>query len=245
MDSPKEAIERTFNKNEEKYKNVFEIIDRRWECQLHHQLHVADHFLNLEFYYSNASIVFDPEVTHGLYKCIERLSRFEEEVDKITMELATYKRADGIFSLNAAIRQRYTLALAEWWRNYGNQVPNLQKLAIKVLSLTCSSSGCERNWSIFEHFNQNLLDRYNSRDVINPIFLDHIDDCNEWLIGEMGGENTKLAEDELVFDDDNLTWGVVAKANGADEPIAYTRQQTILKKKAATISNFRKEKNIM
>lgn len=41
--------------------------------------------------------------------------------------------------------------VAEWWKNYGVHTPHLQNIAIKVLSLTCSSSGCERNWSIFEH----------------------------------------------------------------------------------------------
>ena len=35
----------------------------------------------------------------------------------------------------------------DWWINYGKEAPNLQKIAIKVLSHTCSSSGCERNWS--------------------------------------------------------------------------------------------------
>ena len=33
---------------------------------------------------------------------------------------------------------------ADWWINYGEEAPNLQKIAIKVLSQTCSS-GCERN----------------------------------------------------------------------------------------------------
>ncbi|CAN6720326.1 unnamed protein product [Malus baccata var. baccata] len=37
-----------------------------------------------------------------------------------------------------------------WWYNYGNGVPNLQMMAIKILSLTTSSSDCERNWSSFE-----------------------------------------------------------------------------------------------
>ncbi|XP_070680884.1 uncharacterized protein [Malus domestica] len=40
-----------------------------------------------------------------------------------------------------------------WWYNYGNGVPNLQRMAIKILSLTTSSSGCERNWSSFEDVN--------------------------------------------------------------------------------------------
>lgn len=40
---------------------------------------------------------------------------------------------------------------ADWWSSFGSDTPVLQKFAIKILSLTCSSSGCERNWSVFEH----------------------------------------------------------------------------------------------
>lgn len=40
--------------------------------------------------------------------------------------------------------------VAEWWASYGSSSPNLQHLAIRILSLTCSASGCERNWSVFE-----------------------------------------------------------------------------------------------
>jgi len=36
---------------------------------------------------------------------------------------------------------------SDWWINYGEEASNLQKIAIKVLSQTCSSSGCKRNWS--------------------------------------------------------------------------------------------------
>ena len=43
------------------------------------------------------------------------------------------------------------------------------------------------------------------RNIIDPISLNDIDNSNEWLIGEMGA-NTSDAEDDLVFDDDNLTW---------------------------------------
>ena len=110
MDRAKEAIQKAFNGNEEKYREIFDIIDKRWDCQLHHPLHAAGHFLNPEYYYGNPSVEFDPEVTHGLYKCIERLSATEEEVDKISTELAIYRRAEGIFSLKAAIRQRTTMA---------------------------------------------------------------------------------------------------------------------------------------
>jgi hypothetical protein len=37
-----------------------------------------------------------------------------------------------------------------WWKHYGGKLPKLQKLVVRVLSQTCSSSGCECNWSVFE-----------------------------------------------------------------------------------------------
>lgn len=87
----------------------------------------------------------------GLYRCIERLSENNELVDKILSELSMYKREEGLFGFKVAIRQRTTVAPADLWRNFGFHTPNLQKHAIKVLSLTCSSWGFERNWSTFEH----------------------------------------------------------------------------------------------
>ena len=40
--------------------------------------------------------------------------------------------------------------VASWWRLYRGGAPDLQRMAIRILSLTSSSSGCERNWSTFE-----------------------------------------------------------------------------------------------
>lgn len=115
MDRAKENIQNAFKGNEAKYKEIFEIIDRRWECQLHHPLHAAGHYLNPNFFYGNPRIENDPEVMEGLYKCIERLSANEEEVDMASNELSTYRRAGGLFGLKAAIRQRVTLAPGKWF----------------------------------------------------------------------------------------------------------------------------------
>ena len=46
--------------------------------------------------------------------------------------------------------------IADWWESYGAATPDLQRLAIKILSLTCSSSPCERNWGAFEQVNTKL-----------------------------------------------------------------------------------------
>lgn len=110
MDRSKEAIMKAFNGNEEKYKEVFKIIDKRWECQLHQPLHAAGYYLNPEFFYNNPHIEFDEEVTAGLYACITKLVPSQEVQDRIISELYVYKKAEGLFGIPLAIRSRTTKA---------------------------------------------------------------------------------------------------------------------------------------
>ncbi|KAH1250729.1 hypothetical protein GmHk_05G013814 [Glycine max] len=157
--------------------------------------------------------------------------------------------------MTKAMKARIEISLAEWWKLYGGKTPHLQTIAIKVLSLTCSSSGCERNWSTFEHihskkrsrlehqklqdlvyvrYNQALLDHFECHDVIDPIALNDIDDSNEWLLGELEGEE---AGTNLVFDeDDDLNGLDVAEATRASEPFQNTRSQTHINKTAAALA---------
>ncbi|XP_075511905.1 uncharacterized protein LOC142547472 [Primulina tabacum] len=200
MDRAKEAIVASFDNKEDKYKDIFAIIDHRWTIQLHRPLHAAGHFLNPEFFYSNSNIENDNEVVTGLYKCIARMCETEELQDKIMDQLPMYKRAEGLFGMPMAVRQRNKKSPAEWWLAYGCSTPELQVFAVKVLSLTCSSSACERNWSVFKHlhskrrnrleqkklndlvyikYNRALRRRYDMRDRIDPISLADIDDSNE------------------------------------------------------------------
>ncbi|XP_004510496.1 uncharacterized protein [Cicer arietinum] len=241
----KEDIRKAFNEQASKYIDVFAIIDERWKCQLHHPLHFVGYYLNPKYFYSKPEIENDPILVGGLHLCIETLSESHQMGDMTTTHLAEYKIANGLFGLGGAIRQRATLAPAEWWKTYGAQTPLLQLLAIKVLSLTCSSSGCERNWSTFEHihskrsrlehkrledlvfvkYNQTLKERYDCRDVIEPIVLnDDGDYINEFEVRDLG-EDDELVE-ELVYADDNLTWTDVANASEANEPMVYTRRAT-------------------
>ncbi|WOL18461.1 hypothetical protein Cni_G27257 [Canna indica] len=87
-DRAKDAITSAFNGREEKYKDIFKIMDDIWECQLHHPLHAAGHFLNPGFFYDDPNIEFDSEVTSGLYACIEKLARYDckDTMDPIALE---------------------------------------------------------------------------------------------------------------------------------------------------------------
>ncbi|KAL2241074.1 UNVERIFIED_CONTAM: hypothetical protein Sindi_0748600 [Sesamum indicum] len=193
MDRAKEAIAASFSNNEEKYEDVFALIDARWNVQLHRPLHAAGYYLNSEFFYANSNIEQDTEVMQDLYTCIWRMVPTTELQDKIISELSTYKKAERLFGFPFAIRHRTTKAPTEWWSAFGGSTPNLQNFAIKVLSLTCNSLGCERNWNVFEHkrnkleqkrlndlgfikYNRALKRLYDARDTIDHIILDEIDE---------------------------------------------------------------------
>lgn len=253
MKTAKEAIVKGFNGNEEKYKEIMEIIEKRWEVQLHQPLHAAGYFLNPQCYYDTegARADLDQKIMGDLYKCISRLVKDRDEQDAIISELDMYMRARDLFGNEFAIRTRKSKPPAEWWAMFGSSARSLQKFALRVLNLTCSASGCERNWSIFENihtkrrnrldhirlndlvyikYNRALMKRYNERHTIDPISLKHIDDSNEWLMGIMEDEGD--AEDDLVFESDDLTWGDVAKASGAEELRVYTRAKASSSKTA-------------
>ncbi|XP_058006598.1 uncharacterized protein LOC110658743 [Hevea brasiliensis] len=172
MDRAKEAIVNSLNGNEEKYNSIFEIIDARWSLQLHRPLHTAGYFLNPEFFYPNKMrIESDEEVNIGSLSCIHKMGKNSAKVDMIFDEIERYKAAAGTFGFPSAIRGRTTKSPAAWWKTYGFLTPNLQKFAVKVLSLTCNARGCERNWSVFEHVKKGNGD---DDDDDSLIFMDDV-----------------------------------------------------------------------
>ncbi|KAL8490386.1 hypothetical protein ACS0TY_025559 [Phlomoides rotata] len=225
LNRAKETIKKSFQ-DKEQYRKAFEIIDSRWNCQLHRPLHAAGYYLNPQFFYLNHGKV-DGEVNNDFIRVVERLVRDLSDQDKIILELASYRKAEGLFGFNMAIRQRGTMAPTAWWETYGSSTPHLQKFAIKVLSLTCSSSSCEHDWDIFDNvhakkgnmlvqqcktdllfvkYNRALKRQHDACYHVNPVSLKEIDECNEWLVGSMSGED---GENELG---DDMTLAVVARA---------------------------------
>lgn len=101
MDRAKETIQRAFNDNKEKYKNIFAIIHHRWDCQLYHPLHMTGYYLNPRFYYTNPNNDKDDEVEDELSKCIDKISKDDEFVVEVHKELLMYKRSGERFGITA------------------------------------------------------------------------------------------------------------------------------------------------
>ena len=79
---------------------------------------------------------------------------------------------------------------------------------------------------VFVKYNRALRRRYNSRDTIDPIALTDIDESNEWLVGRL--------EEELVFEDDTLTWDDVARVAGVEESSQRTRSTRAIERGCST-----------
>lgn len=59
----------------------------------------------------------------------------------------------------------------EWWRYFGGSTPNVKKLAIQLLSQTSSSSGCERNWNVFERIHSKNRNRMEHKRLNDLVFI--------------------------------------------------------------------------
>jgi hypothetical protein len=46
--------------------------------------------------------------------------------------------------------------LVHWWDAYGSLAFEIRSFAKRIVSLCCSASGCERNWSTFEFVSKKL-----------------------------------------------------------------------------------------
>lgn len=80
------------------------------------------------------------------------------------------RHKQSFFSSPIAKTALKTKPLSQWWESYGDEHLELQTFAIRVLSLTCSSSGCERNWSAFEMVHTKRRNRLKEK-TINMLCL--------------------------------------------------------------------------
>ncbi|KAG6535220.1 uncharacterized protein LOC122015432 [Zingiber officinale] len=202
MYQAKQTIKKELVKKED-YMTYWEIIDWRWNRQLPCPLYAAAFFLNPRFFFSIQGDVSN-EISSGVLDCIERLVPDANTQDKIQKELSLYKSSSGDFGRKMAIRARNTLLPAEWWLTYGGACPNLMRLAIHILSQTCSMRGSERVQVPFEQIHNhrmNYLEHQRLSDLIfvhynlrlqrrqifrqkpfDPISVDNIDVVGDWVV---------------------------------------------------------------
>ena len=106
MDLAKEAIKAKYMNDETKYMPLWDIIDERWDRQLHSPLHVDGYFFNPTYFYYNTRFSEDGEVGQALMTCIKRMNPDREVQNHIIAQLQDYRIPSKLFAYASAIRER-------------------------------------------------------------------------------------------------------------------------------------------
>lgn len=196
-----------------------DIIDSHWNSLSHHPLYLAAHFLNPSYRY-RPDFVPHPEVVRGLNACIVRLEPDNARRISASMQISDFNSAKADFGTDLALSTRTELNPAAWWQQHGINCLELQRIAVRILSQTCSSFGCEHNWSLYDqihsqrhnrvaqkrlndvtyvHYNLRLRDRQIRKMSYDPIFLDSVLQENllyDWIVES---EKPVLQDDEEML----------------------------------------------
>ncbi|XP_039048882.1 uncharacterized protein LOC120189745 [Hibiscus syriacus] len=155
-------------------------------------------FVNEAAYFVNPAFFYDEKfcsknkVMSASISLLEKRA-FCNDLTRGISEMNMYRERQGSFGRESALI----------WALFRGSAPILQKLAIRLLSQTSSSSGCERNWSVFERihtkrrnrlehqrlndlvyvtYNLRLKNRLLKKPCYDPIDYESIDHVDFWVI---------------------------------------------------------------
>ncbi|XP_059435153.1 uncharacterized protein LOC132168095 [Corylus avellana] len=212
------AIKSIHGDDVRKYGPFWSAIDRHWSSLFYHPLYMAAYFLNPSYRY-HSDFMAHSEVMRGLNECITRLEPDNMRRISASMQISDYTSAKADFGTELAISTRTELDPAAWWQQHGISCLELQRIAVRILSQTCSSFGCEHKWSIFDqiysqrhnrlaqkrlddliyvHYNLRLRERQ-SRERVNEFSPDNV--LVEWLLDDwiVEAEKQALQENEEIL----------------------------------------------
>ncbi|XP_048491084.1 uncharacterized protein LOC104901267 [Beta vulgaris subsp. vulgaris] len=95
MTQAKDRIKENFNNVERNYKPICDIVDERWEAQMHRPLHAAAYFLNPQFQYS-PNFNANADIKIGLYTCLQRMVVDPNDRMLIDLQMDAFKNARGL-----------------------------------------------------------------------------------------------------------------------------------------------------
>lgn len=92
------------------YSPYWEVIDSKWDGQLHSSLHAAVYYLNPQFYFNSSVDKQRREITKGFNAVVERLIPDEDIQDIIFKQCGDYEYSKYEFGTALAIRNRCKLS---------------------------------------------------------------------------------------------------------------------------------------
>ncbi|XP_061357877.1 uncharacterized protein LOC133302144 [Gastrolobium bilobum] len=194
IERAKDVIKAYYKGIEEKYMPIWDIIDRRWNMQLHSSLHAAAAFLNPSIYY-NPNYKKDLRMRNGFQEAMLKIATTDKEKVEITKELPIYINAQGAMGTDFAVLGRTLNTPGDWWASYGYEIPTLQKAAVQILTQPCSSLWYRWNWSTFESLHNKKRNRVELEKFSDLVFVH----CNLWLQAIFQRRETKFRP--IIYDE--------------------------------------------
>ncbi|CAN0900227.1 hypothetical protein LINGRAHAP2_LOCUS20725 [Linum grandiflorum] len=146
------------------------ILGRRWEKNLDRTLIKAAYYLNPRFAYCDDCEGMTRDVHSSILDLIE-CPDFVANEEEVLAEKILYDKREKMFARSSAKKTAFIHDPCSWWEVYGMETPILQTLAIRLLSQTASSSGCERNWSVFERIHTKRRNRLEHKRLSDLVFV--------------------------------------------------------------------------
>ncbi|CAN0900454.1 DNA repair protein RAD5A [Linum grandiflorum] len=132
------------------------LIDNRWDV-LFSPLHAAGYILNPRFIGKGQSK--DKHVMRGWKAVVERYESDSNRRRVLREQLSSYWRLEGCLGEEDAVDSRDKLEGVAWWESFGFEMPELQTLAIRVLSQVSSvGSICNEMWETQSSWHRDKAD---------------------------------------------------------------------------------------
>ncbi|KAL1203389.1 hypothetical protein V5N11_033171 [Cardamine amara subsp. amara] len=177
FEEAKKEICKALDNVEQNYRPILSIIELKSKSRLDSPLHLMGYLLNPYYFYKDSSIQFDRDIISAIFKCVDAFypNDLDTQTIIINTELPKYTKKEGNFghptAFKACSKNDESYDLVQWWNIYGVEVPKLQTIARKILSLTTSASGCECNWSTFEGVHTKKRNRLDTKQLNNLVYV--------------------------------------------------------------------------
>ncbi|KAK9143924.1 hypothetical protein Syun_013324 [Stephania yunnanensis] len=187
MTRAKESLRTYYIMDENKCKTFLDIVDGRWQNQLHSPLHAAAAFLNPSIQY-NPEVKFLNLVKEEFLAVLEKLLPTPEMAHDITGQILLFKKAQGLFGGNLAREARNSIPPGQWWEMYGDSAPGLQRVAVRILSQVCSAATFDRNWNTLQQIHSEKRNRLDKEILGDLLYINY----NLKLANQLKGNPMKL-----------------------------------------------------
>ncbi|EEF43186.1 uncharacterized protein LOC8261347 [Ricinus communis] len=218
------AIKSIHGDDARKYGPFWSVLENHWSSWLHHPLYMAAYFLNPSYRY-RSDFLAHSEVMRGLNECIHRLEPDNMRKISASKQISDYNSAKGDFGTDLAVNTRTELDPAAWWQQHGISCLELQRIAVRVLSQTCSSFGCEHSWSIYDQIHGQRQNRFAQKKLDDLVFVHYnlrLRECQ--LKKRRGIDGSSMSLDGLLPERLLNDWIVEAEKHSfqEDEEIHYS-----------------------